>query len=57
MQFDINGCSAKTIEDKEIAKKIRDGNFYIINCKRINRVEVVAFVEFSSNKDKIHIWH
>lgn len=56
VQFDMNECFIKTIEVKEIAKRRRDGNSYIINWKRINRIEIVEFCEFQSNKDKVDIW-
>lgn len=57
VQFNMNGCFVRTMEGKEVAKGIRDGNLYIINCKRINGVEVAAFAEFPSNEDKVGIWH
>lgn len=54
VQFDINRCFVRTMENKEIAKGTRDRNLYIVNCKRINGVKVA---EFLSNKCKVDILH
>lgn len=55
MQFDINECFVRTIEDKEVAKDKRNMNIYIINYKKINRVEIAAFAKFILNEENVGI--
>lgn len=55
MKFNMNRCFIKTIEEKLVTRETRDRNLYINNYKRFFRLEVVAFVKFPSNKEKVDI--
>lgn len=45
------------MKNKNVAKSTKNGNLYIINFKKINRVKVVAFAKFLLNVDKVKIWY
>lgn len=56
VQFDMNGCFVRTMEKKEVSKDTKNDKLYIINSKKINGVDIAAFVNFQSNEDKMGIW-
>jgi hypothetical protein len=55
VQFDMNGCFVTTMEGKEVAKGTRNGKLFIIDCTKIDGVEVAAFAGIPSNEDKVGI--
>lgn len=57
IQFDMNELFIKTLDGQYVIKGFRNGNFYFINYKKINKIEIVAFTNFLKNQDKFRILH
>lgn len=53
----MNNFFVKTLSRDDITKYFRNKNPYFINCKKVNRVELTTFVEFSHDQVKFDIWH
>lgn len=53
----MNGCFLRIVEHKKIAKGSRIGNLFIINCKKISKVDIVVFIEYLSIIDNVDILH
>lgn len=41
----------------KVFKGLKEGNLYYLICKKVNGVDVATFTEFTSNQDKLNIWH
>jgi hypothetical protein len=57
LQFNINGCFVRILENQDVAKETRDGNMYIVNYNKINIMKVTTFSKFTSNEDNEDIWY
>lgn len=57
VQFNMNWYFVRILNGNMVLKSSREVNLYYLNYKKVYRIEVAVLAEFTSNQDKLSIWH